>query len=77
MEKLYKSLDEVITCIKESSKYQDCLKIKKELDECEAKLNEIPIYNIYLEKLNQVNDMIDYVKDSLNNYFDQLLNKKY
>ena len=110
MEKLYKSLDEVITCIKESSEYQECLKMKKqmdsneeltelinkvkelqkkyirsnydskikeELDECEAKLNEIPIYNIYLEKLNQVNYMIDYVKDSLNNYFDQLLNKKY
>ena len=110
MEKLYKSLDEVITCIKESSEYQECLKIKKQmdsneeltelinkvkelqkkyvrsnydskikkaLDECEAKLNEIPIYNIYLEKLDQVNYMIDYVKDSLNNYFDQLLNKKY
>ena len=110
MEKLYKSLDEVIDCIKESPEYKDCLKIKKqmdsnnelvelinkvkelqkkyirsnydsnikkELDEYESKLNEIPIYNIYLEKLNQVNYMIDYVKDSLNNYFDQLLNKKY
>ncbi|MBR2679049.1 MAG: YlbF family regulator [Bacilli bacterium] len=110
MEKLYKSLNEVIDCIKESPEYKDCLKIKeqmdsneelvelinkvkelqkkyirsnydsnikKELDECESKLKEIPIYNIYLEKLKEVNQMIDYVKDSLNDYFDKLLNKKY
>ena len=109
MEKLYKSLDEVITCIKESPEYKDCLKIKeqmdsneelvdlinkvkelqkkyirsnydsnikKELDKYESKLKEIPIYNIYLTKLEEVNKMIDYVKDSLNDYFDQLLNKK-
>ena len=52
-------------------------KIKKELDELEEKLYEIPIYNIYLEKLKLVNEKIDYVKDSLNGYFDDLLNKKY
>ena len=51
--------------------------IKKELDKCESELKEIPIYNIYLNKLDQVNNMIDYVKDSLNDYFDNLLNKKY
>ncbi|MBQ6497228.1 MAG: YlbF family regulator [Bacilli bacterium] len=110
MEKLYKSLDEVIECIKESSEYKDCLKIKKqmdsnkelvelinkvkelqkkyirsnydsnikeELDKYESELKDIPIYNIYLEKLDKVNQMIDYVKDSLNDYFDSLLNKKY
>lgn len=108
MEKLYKSLDEVITCIKESPEYRDCLKIKEqmdsneelvdlinkvkdlqkkyirsnydsnikeELDKCQTKLNEIPIYNIYLKELEEVNYMIDYVKDSLNTYFDNLLNK--
>ena len=52
-------------------------KIKEELDEVEDKLNSIPIYNIYLEKLKLVNEKIDYVKDSLNEYFDDLLNKKY
>ena len=110
MEKLYKSLDEVIECIKESFEYKDCLKIKKqmdsnkelvelinkvkelqkkyirsnydsnikeELDKYESELKDIPIYNIYLEKLDKVNQMIDYVKDSLNDYFDSLLNKKY
>ena len=110
MEKLYKSLNEVIDCIKESPEYKDCIKIKeqmdsneelvelinkvkelqkkyirsnydsnikKELDKYESKLKEIPIYNIYLEKLEEVNKMIDYVKDSLNDYFDKLLNKKY
>ena len=110
MEKLYKSLNEVIDCIKESTEYKDCLKIKeqmdsneelvelinkvkelqkkyirsnydsnikKELDKYESKLKEIPIYNIYLTKLEEVNKKIDYVKDSLNDYFDQLLNKEY
>lgn len=110
MEKLYKSLDEVINCIKESNEYKDCIKIKEqmdsntelvelinkvkdlqkkyirsnydsnvkeELDKYQSQLEEIPIYNIYLEKLEKVNYMIDYVKDSLNNYFDKLLNKKY
>ena len=110
MEKLYKSLNEVIDCIKESHEYKDCIKIKeqmdsneelvelinkvkelqkkyirsnydsnikKELDKYESKLKEIPIYNIYLTKLEEVNKKIDYVKDSLNDYFDQLLNKEY
>ncbi len=110
MEKLYKSLNEVIDCIKESPEYKECIKIKeqmdsneelvelinkvkelqkkyirsnydsnikKELDKYESKLKEIPIYNIYLTKLEEVNKKIDYVKDSLNDYFDQLLNKEY
>ncbi|MBQ6476849.1 MAG: YlbF family regulator [Bacilli bacterium] len=110
MEELYKSLDEVIECIKESPEYKDCLKIKKQMDsnkelvelidkvkdlqkkyvksnydskikkelaKYESELNEIPIYNIYLSKLDEVNYKIDYVKDSLNSYFDNLLNKKY
>ena len=51
-------------------------KIKEELDEVENKLNDIPIYNIYLNHLEKVNEMISYVKDSLNDYFYLLLNKK-
>ena len=110
MEKVYKSLEEVINEIKNSSEYQEVLdikekmneneelveliekvkelqkkyvrtnfdsNIKEELDRVENKLNDIPIYNIYLEKLELVNNKINYVKDSLNDYFDNLLNKKY
>jgi len=50
--------------------------IKIELDKLENQLNEIPIYHIYLDNLEKVNQMIDYVKDELNNYFDLLLNEK-
>lgn len=50
--------------------------IKLELDKLEKELNEIPIYHIYMENLEKVNDMINYVKDELNNYFDLLLNEK-
>ena len=50
--------------------------IKLELDNLEKELNEIPIYHIYMENLSSVNDMINYVKDELNNYFDLLLNEK-
>ena len=50
--------------------------IKLELDSIEKELNEIPIYHIYMENLEKVNDMINYVKDELNNYFDLLLNEK-
>ena len=110
MEKVYKSLEEVINEIKNSSEYKEVLdikekmneneelveliekvkelqkkyvrtnfdsNIKEELDRVENKLNDIPIYNIYLEKLELVNNKTNYVKDSLNDYFDNLLNKKY
>lgn len=51
--------------------------IKEKLDTLEKELNAIPIYAIYLENLSRVNEMIDYVKDSLNDYFDELFPKKY
>ena len=43
--------------------------IKEELDELEKKLKDIPIYLVYLEKLEKVNDMISYVEERLNTYF--------
>lgn len=49
--------------------------IKKELDIINEKLNNIPIYVIYKQNLEKVNNMINVVKDELNNYFDKLLNK--
>jgi len=51
--------------------------VKKELDSCLERLGEIPLYQVYLDSLEKVNYKIDYVRDSLNEYFDSLLNQKY
>ena len=107
MEDLYKSLDEVIKCIKDSPEYNKCKElknkmknnneitelvkktkklqkdliktndnnIKEELDKCNNRLNEIPIYYIYNENLKLVNEKIEYVKDRLNDYFYKLFNE--
>ena len=81
--KLKKEMDsneEITSIVKEIKKLQkkyintNDSNIKKELDELENKLEEIPIYHIYLENLEKVNYMINYVKDELNDYFDKLLN---
>ena len=48
--------------------------IKKDLDEKNSELFSIPIYVIYNQHLSNVNEMIDYVKNSLNDYFYDLLN---
>lgn len=40
-------------------------------------LEEIPLYRVYLNNLSVVNNYIDYVRDSMNEYFDNLLNEKY
>lgn len=110
MENLYKKLDDVILCIKESNEYKNVIDIKKKMDsneELKKKINdikllqkkyvkcnydssvkkdldklndellEVPIYRIYLENLSVVNEKIEYVKDSLNDYFYNLFNKKY
>lgn len=109
MEKLNKSLDEVVNCIKESREYKKCIELKKkmetnseinslvkeiklkqkkyirsndsnilsELNELEEKLNSLPIYHVYTLNLEKVNEYINYVKDELNDYFLELLNKKY
>lgn len=50
------------------------MELKKELDELEEQLNAIPIYHIYNEYLVKVNEMIEYVKDELNDYFYQVVN---
>ncbi len=110
MENLYKKLDDVILCIKESNEYKNVIDIKKKMDsneELKKKINdikllqkkyvksnydssvkkdldklndellEVPIYRIYLDNLSVVNEKIEYVKDSLNDYFYDLFNKKY
>lgn len=81
--KLKKEMDsneEIASIVKEIKKLQkkyintNDSSVKRELDELENKLEEIPIYHIYLENLEKVNYMINYVKDELNDYFDKLLN---
>lgn len=50
------------------------LKIIEELKRLEDELNEIPIYVVYMQHLERVNQMINYVKDELNDYFYDVLN---
>lgn len=47
--------------------------LKQELTILEKRLFEIPIYNEYNKYLKEVNDMIDLIRDELNNYFFELL----
>ena len=51
-------------------------KIKEELDLLEERINSIPVYHMYNDSLEKVNEMITFVKDSMNDYFYELLNKK-
>lgn len=48
--------------------------VLEELKLLEKRLNEIPIYVIYMQHLEEVNKMINYVKDELNDYFYKVLN---
>lgn len=48
--------------------------VLEELKSLEGRLNEIPIYVIYIQHLEKVNKMINYVKDELNEYFYKVLN---
>lgn len=45
-----------------------------EVKKLEKELNVIPLYVSYMEHLERVNQMINYVKDELNDYFYHLLN---
>ena len=73
-EELIKMIEDIKLLQKKYIKSNYDSNIKKELDNLEEKLNSIPIYNMYIEKLNKVNELIDYVKDDLNDYFYNLLN---
>lgn len=46
-----------------------------ELKKLEEELNNVPIYVIYMQYLEKVNEKIEFVKDELNNYFYEVLNK--
>lgn len=51
------------------------IEVQEELDSKINRLNEIPIYSIYNQKLNVVNEKISYVNDELNDYFYKVLNE--
>ena len=54
----------------------DSLEVEEELNSKINRLNEIPIYSIYNQKLNVINEKISYVNDELNDYFYKLLNEE-
>lgn len=78
-EKLGKN-DEVERLVKEIKKYQkeyvktNDKEILRKLDDLTKELEAIPLYNIYNIHLEKVNQMIDIIKDELTKYFDNLLN---
>lgn len=49
--------------------------IKCELERLEKELNDIPIYNTYMQYLSIVNDKINYITDEVNDYFYKLFNE--
>lgn len=51
-------------------------KIKETLDQKIRELQQIPIYQEYQNNLEVINEIINYVKDDLNDYFYQVLNNK-
>ena len=52
--------------------YQD----KREVESLEKQLQQIPIYVVYMEQLEKVNNILSYVEDDLNDYFFKLVNEK-
>ena len=50
--------------------------IKTELDSLEEELGSIPLYSSYKESLEKVNQKIDFIKESLNDYFYTVVNPK-
>lgn len=71
-----KELMQIIDELKDAQKkyVKDGFKNKEEIESLEQKLYQIPIYVIYMEHLDRVNEMIAYVEEDLNDYFYQLLN---
>ncbi len=75
-EEICSLVDEVKVLQKKYIRSLEDESIKKELDEVLERLNNIPIYVDYLKYLDKVNQMINYVKDELNDYFYEVLNKE-
>lgn len=50
--------------------------VKEELDKVQERLDSIPLYDSYQKKLAEVNRKIDFIKDEMNNYFYNVVNKE-
>jgi len=50
--------------------------VKAELDKVQEKLDSIPLYDSYQKKLAEVNNKINFIKDELNDYFYNVVNKE-
>ena len=50
-------------------------KIKREIDILDKELNNIDLFCKYNHNLEIINNMINYVKDELNDYFSKLFNE--
>lgn len=60
---------------KQCVRYPEDEQLKKQLASQNEKLDKIPLYMVYMNHLEQVNIMISYVADELNDYFFQVLNQ--
>ncbi len=76
-EELKKKINDIKLLQKKYVKSNYDSSINKDLDKLNDELLEVPIYRIYLYNLSVVNEKIEYVKDSLNDYFYDLFNEKY
>ena len=50
--------------------------IKEEISVKQKQLDNIPFYNSYQKKLDEVNKKIDFIKEEMNDYFDKVVNEK-
>ena len=75
-EELKKKINDIKLLQKKYVKSNYDSSINKDLDKLNDELLEVPIYRIYLYNLSVVNEKIEYVKDSLNDYFYDLFNEK-
>ena len=48
--------------------------IKKQLQDVQEQLDNIPLYNSYQKKLLDINKKIDFIKEELNDYFYNVVN---
>lgn len=72
---LMRLIDDVKNLQKKYIKSNYSEELKQQLQEKKEKLNKIPIYIIYNENLEVVNNMINVINDELNSYFYDKLNK--
>lgn len=67
-------VDKIKKLQKKYTRTQD-IKVKEDLDILEERLNNIPLYDSYKKNLDKVNRKIEFIKDELNNYFNNIVNQ--